>query len=80
MKNVFVVTANGYFLNCGSEIYLIGVFDNYEDAKTASLNCGGISTMITAIEPNQAFPLKRADEVSRDYEKSNDYFLGGYCE
>ena len=79
MKNVFVVTANGYFLNCGSEIYLIGVFDNYEDARTASLHCGADAS-ITIIELNQAFPLKRADEASRDYEKSNDYFLGGYCE
>lgn len=79
MKNVFVVTADGYSLNCGAEIYLIGVFDNYEDAKTASLHCGADASSITIIELNQAFPLKRGDEVSR-FEKSNDYFLGGYCE
>jgi len=80
MKNVFVVTADGYSLKYGAEIYLIGVFDDYEDARTATANCGGVSTKITEIVPNKAFPLKRADEVSRDYEESNDYFLGGYCE
>lgn len=81
MKNVFVVTADGYFDSYGSEVYLIGVFDNYEDAKTTADNCGGVlgCTIITEIEFNQAFPLK-SKKIPFDGEKSNDYFLGGYCE
>lgn len=86
MKKVFVVTADGYTANgvramdYGSQIYLVGVFNDYDDAKTAALNCGGANTVITIVEPNQAFPLKYEDEENHHLGKRNQYFLGGYCE
>lgn len=86
MKNVFVVTADGYtadgknLMRYGSQIYLVGVFDNYDDAKTAALNCGGANTVITIVEPNKAFPLKYEDEEVHHLGKNNQYFLGGHVE
>lgn len=85
MKNVFVVTADGYtadgtsIMDYGSKVYLVGVFDNFEDARIAAINCGGAMPEITIIEQNRAYPLKWRDEDNRSFGKENSYFLGGGC-
>lgn len=86
MKNVFVVTADGHtkdgtnVMDYGSKVYLVGVFDNYEDARIAATNCGGAFPEITIIEQNRAYPLKWCDEDYHSFGKENSYFLGGHCE
>ena len=70
MSKLYVVTKDGWMDRYGSQIYLIGVFDNLADAQKA----GG---KITEIEPNKEFPLKK--NSWGDCEQ-NEYYLGGYYE
>ncbi len=72
MNMRYVLTKDGYTAGWGSEIYLLGVFDDKETAERMAKkhNC-----KVTEIEANKFFPLVKK---FGDYE--NDYYLGGYTE
>lgn len=72
---IYVVTANGYKQPFGSEIYLVGVFDNREDANRCVTQTA-LGAIITEVELNKPYPLK--EDAWGDY--GNELFLGGYCE
>ena len=67
---VYVVTKNGWERSYGAEIYLLGVFDNLQDAEQAN-------GKITEIDLNTTYPLVYDDEHD---ESINSYYLGGYVE
>lgn len=75
IQNVYAITKDGCDSELGAEIFLLGVFFDKDTAeKVAAEN----DADVTEIEPNKAFPLKRAEEIW-DVDV-NDYYLGGYCE
>lgn len=78
--NLYVVTANGWLSGYGAEIYLIGVFDDYEMAEKALSNVearGGFGK-ITRVYLNNEHPLNLGGFMNE--ELSNNFYLGGYCE
>ena len=80
MAKVYVVIEEGYHCDYGSYPYLIGVFDNKEDAEKIKNNAVDPETYprnIIEIEKNAEFSLKNG-YFSDEYE--NDYPLGGYAE
>lgn len=80
MAKVYVVIEEGYHLGYGSNLYLIGVFDNKEDAekiKNNAIDPENYPRRIIEINKNTEFPLSRG-YFEDEYE--NDYPLGGYVE
>jgi len=80
MAKVYVVIEEGYHEDYGSYPYLIGVFDNKEDAekiKDNAIDPEGYTREIIEIEKNKEFPLNPG-YFEDEYE--NDYPLGGYAE
>lgn len=78
--NLYVVTADGWLSGYGVEIYLIGVFDDREQAESALANVaakGGLGK-IKEVYLNNEHPLKISGGYRTDL--SNDLYLGGYCE
>lgn len=74
MKMRYILTKDGYTAGWGSEIYLLGAFDDKETAEKIAEECKGT---VTEIEANRFFPLSRTSY----YEcMSNDYYLGRYVE
>ena len=69
---VYVVVEDGWDKGWGSQMYITGVYDTKEMAKQFKGRFGSIIEIPT----NEYFPLK--EEV--EYERSNDYFVGGYYE
>ena len=70
MTKMYVVTDDGWNAGWGSSIYLIGVFDNLEDAQKAN-------GKITEVELNKTYPLKETDFMGKCV---NENYLGGYVE
>lgn len=78
--DIYVVTADGWLSGYGAEIYLIGVFDDYEKADSALSNViarGGLGD-IKKVYLNNEHPLNLGGIMNRDL--SNDLYLGGYVE
>lgn len=81
MDKVYVVIEEGYHEDYGSYPYLIGVFDNKEDAekiKDNAIDPEGYPREIIEIEKNKEFPLLKILYFSEEY--GNDYPIGGYAE
>ena len=74
MKMRYVLTGDGYTAGWGSEIYLLGVFDDKETAERMAKEC---ECTVTEIEANRFFPLS---ETPYPGSKANNYYLGGYTE
>ena len=74
MKMRYVLTQDGYTAGWGSELYLLGVFD---DKETAERIAKEHKCTVTEIEANRFFPLS---ETPFPEQKANDYYLGGYTE
>ena len=76
-NKVYVVIENGWYTGYGHYPYLIGVFDNKEEAEKIAKNSFNkdFPRYIIEIEKNKEFPLD-GDE----YEASNEYSLGGFAE
>ena len=70
---MYVVTANGYKSSYGAKIFLIGVFNNEQDAKEAKAQNGG---SITAVDLNTSYPLIPVES----WLNANPHYLGGYIE
>lgn len=70
---VYVVTSNGYKSEYGVRIYLVGVFDNEQDAKEAKAQNGG---RITEVILNTVYPLAAVES----WLNANPHYLGGYIE
>lgn len=80
MAKVYVVIEEGYHSSYGSNPYLIGVFDNREDAEKIINNVIDpeyYPRSIIEIDKNTEFPLSQG-HFSDEYE--NNYPLGGYVE
>ena len=71
---VYVVTKNGWESGYGAYIYLIGVFDNEQDAKNAN------GDNIECVEMNTTYPLAPSTDIWNEGEMVNDHLLGGYAE
>lgn len=76
---LYVVTADGWKMGCGSELFLIGVFDSEEKAMDAYKHSQelGAYCRIKVIELNEEHPMNMNSYFSS---LSNDLYLGGYCE
>ena len=77
---LYVVTADGWTSGWGCSYYLIGVYDNKEEAekvanKTEKL--GGI-TQITEIILNKTYKLKKCNDSWGELVNNN--YIGGYIE
>ena len=70
---MYVVTANGYKSEYGAKIFLIGVFNNEQDAKEAKDQNGG---RITEVDLNTSYPLTSVES----WLNANGHYLGGYIE
>ncbi|MBP5597963.1 MAG: hypothetical protein J6Y02_21525 [Pseudobutyrivibrio sp.] len=80
MAKIYVVIEEGYHSGYGSNPYLIGVFDNKEDAEKIENNAidpENYPRSIIEIDKNTEFPLNPT-RFEDEYE--NDYPLGGYVE
>lgn len=78
---LYVVTADGWRLGYGSELYLIGVFDN-EDRAIEALDKArevGAYCEIKQVTLNEEHPMKKGEGLWKN-SLSNDIYLGGYCE
>ena len=71
---LYVVTEDGYRHSWGSEIYLVGVYDDKETAESVVKNLG--YGQITEIALNSTHMLKYNDFG----DMMNDLYLGGYAE
>lgn len=82
LRNVYVVTANGWREGYGAEIYLMGVFSDLEKARAASYWTPTAPAQIDKIPIDKVFPLTRDYynrlEIYDNY--SNQFYLGGYVE
>ena len=78
---LYVVTADGWTLGYGSELYLVGVFDTEEQAVEAldKARKAGAYCKIKEINLNEEHPMKKG-ERKWELDLSNDIYLGGYCE
>lgn len=76
LKKLYLVTVDGYNDCFGAEIYTLGIWENYEDAKTASEKYReNYHCIITELNLNELYPLR-----SYRGELSNNKYLGGYIE
>lgn len=79
---LYVVSFEGYLGGCGSEVYLLGVFDNSDDAVAAKESFDlkyesyGLEADIQEIVPNQTYDVK----VKRGLAAETSIYLGGYVE
>ena len=73
---LYVLTANGYTASYGSEIYLIGVFDDKKKAEEIASK-QKVYTVLTEVNLNALYDLKYD---RRHGEYSNKNYLGGYVE
>lgn len=83
MAKVYVVIEDGYHDDYGSYPYLIGVFDNKEDAEKIENNAidpENYPRSIIEIDKNTEFPLKHGNYIFDECQYCNDYPLGGYAE
>ena len=74
---LYVVTADGWKMGYGSELYLIGVFDSEERAMDAYRRSEELGAYcgIKVIGLNEEHPMNVFCNSL-----SNDLYLGGYCE
>ena len=74
---LYVVTADGWKMGYGSELYLIGVFNSEEKAVDAYKRSEelGAYCRITVIGLNEEHPMNSVFNSL-----GNDLYLGGYCE
>ena len=73
---LYAVTADGHNQPYGSEIYLIGVFDDKRKATETVSKCK-YQTKITEVEMNKKYRMKH-DKFWDEW--SNEKYLGGYSE
>ena len=73
---LYVVTEDGYRHSWGSEIYLVGVYDDRETAESVVKNLK--YGRITEITLNSTHMLRYEDFGFGDM--GNDLYLGGYAE
>lgn len=77
---VYVVTSDGYFEPYGTEKYLLGVFDNKEDAIKCKESSRDTFAKIFEVELNKSYPLIYAPEYEGQERYENDFYIGGYVE
>ena len=79
---LYVLVADGWTHDYGSENYLVGVYDNKSDAETVEQQIKDldrdIGTDIIEIDLNTTHPLTKDDSFMSDY--INDLYIGGYVE
>lgn len=68
---VYVVTADTWDMGYGSEIYLIGVFQDKDKAEQAANENDGIIGIVTEMTLDEPHPIVNG---------KNDKYLGGYIE
>ena len=79
---LYVVSYDGYLGGYGSELYLLGVFDNPDEAIAVKeafdlkYDEYGLEANIDEIEPNQIYDVK----VKRGLVAETSIYLGGYTE
>lgn len=78
---LYVVTADGWLTGYGTNIYLVGAFDNLEAAEKAQSHAKekGAYCKIHEINLNEEHPLRKNNPFN-EVEVGNDFYLGGYCE
>lgn len=69
----YVLTGDGYTGRHGTKLYLLGVFDDKEEAEKMAKEH---KCAVTEIEANKFFQLV---ETSHEC-KENEHYLGGYVE
>ena len=85
---LYVLVADGYTGDYGSENYLVGVYDNREDAE---LNLAKVEKLhgdypveasILEVELNTTYPLTKEESMypTLDLGFGNDLYIGGYVE
>ena len=76
---VWVVTDNGYQHAYGVDFYILGVFDNKEDAEKIA-NAGSCFAEVNEMELNTEYPLVPCKSLVYGDNLQSAYHVGTYIE